>query len=304
MIAEAPARSKYVFPNTTEDYEGHLSPSQITSFLRCGECYRLSRIEKLPRPLGVNLAIGSAVHKAVERARLQADRSAVDSTKLSIAGLEWVTETAAEWFDQECRQPRDPEDGELLAEVDLGSHYSTLGEAKDHTVALTRFVVPEILKLDKSRGKIAAVEYNLLGLPSPYPFRVEGRLDALYVDWLEDAGTPENARLMADLKTSSKQEPPDEYTAIAQTIYEEFWTSRGLPLQVLVDVADKRRRPELKTYPLIIDDYARDLTHRTVMGVADDIAAGRFRPTPSWACDYIHGFAAFQIAVSGFPEVA
>lgn len=291
-VLELPTRSRYVFPNTTSEYEGHLSPSQITSFLRCGECYRLSRVEKLARPLGINLAIGSAVHKAVERARLEA------------AGLNEVEQVAADWFDQECSQPRDPDEGDLLAEIDLGSHYSSLGEAKDHVVALTRFAVPEILKLDRQRGKIAAVEYNLLSLPSPYPFRVEGRLDVLYVDWLADHTHPENAHLMSDLKTSAKQEPPDEYTAIAQTIYEEFWSARGLPLQVLVDVADKRKRPEVRTYPLVIDDYARDLTHRTVMGVADDIAAGRFRPTPTWACDYIHGFAAFQIAVSGFPETS
>lgn len=299
-----PERTDWIFPNTTDEYAGHLSPSQITSFLRCGECYRLSRVEKMPRPLGVNLAIGSAVHKAIETARLKLLGAGAGSDYGGPPLRAYVDEfeqTAADWFDQQCAQPNLPEEG-LLAEVDLGSHYSSLGEAKDHTVALTRFVVPEVLKLDRQRGKIAAVEYNLLSLPSPYPFAVEGRLDCLYVDWLADHTKPEQATLMADLKTSSKQEPPDEYTAIAQTIYEEFWTSRGLPLTVLVDVADKRKRPELKTYPMIVDDYARELTHSTVMGVAEDICAGRFRATPTWACDYIHGFASFQIAVQGFAE--
>ncbi|HVA19540.1 MAG TPA: PD-(D/E)XK nuclease family protein [Solirubrobacteraceae bacterium] len=288
--ARAASRSTFVFPNTTAEYPGHLSPSQVTSFLRCAECYRLARIEKIPRPLSIHLPIGSAVHKAIEHARLRNLDGTVDAHSSD--------EIAAEWFDQEVAAPADPEDGAPLAEVDLKS-YDSLGKAKDVAVALARFAVPKILALDRQRGKIAAVEYNLLALSSPYPFRMEGRLDALYCDWLAE-GKPEDATIMADTKTSAKQEPPDEYTAIAQTIYEEFWSSRGKPLVVLADVIDKRVHPEVKTYPLMVDEYARALTHRTVMGVAEDIAAGRFRPTPNWSCDYVHGFAEFQLAVQGF----
>lgn len=291
-MVETPVRSVWTFPNTTQDNPGWLSPSQVTSFLYCGRCYELSRIEKLPRPLSVNLPIGSAVHKAVEHARLD---------HLNISAVD----VAAEWFDHEVAQPTDEETGQPLdvLEIDLGSKFANLGEVKDHVVKLAAFAVPRILKLDKARGKIASVEYNLseLGI-QPWPFAMQGRLDALYVDFLADASKPEQATLMADLKTSSKQQAPDEMTGIAQSIYREHWLARNLPLTVIADVVSKTKNPDLVSYPLIADDFSRRLTYKTVLDVADDISAGRFRPHPGWWCDYIHGFAEFQVAVQGFGE--
>jgi hypothetical protein len=287
-VIDTPTRTKYVFPNTTEDNLGWLSPSQVTSFLYCGECYRLSRIEKLPRPLSVNLPIGSAVHKAVEHARLD---------HLNVSAVD----VAAEWFDHEVAQPTDEETGQPLdiLEIDLGSKFANLGEVKDHVAKLAAFAVPRILKLDAQRGKVAATEFNLSMLEvQPWPFAIQGRLDALY----GDSSKPELATLMADLKTSSKQQPPDEYVALAQSIYREFWLARNMPLTVIADVVSKTKTPDLQSYVLSNDDYARKLTYRTVLDVAEDISAGRFRPHPGWWCDYVHGFAEFQIAVSGFAD--
>ena len=224
---------------------------------------------------------------------------------ISDGGNKWDSDgVAADWFDHEVAQPVDLETGAPLdaLEVDLGAKYKSIGEAKDHAVALARFAVPAILKLDKQRGKIAAVEFNLSMLPSPYPFAVQGRLDALYVDWLADASKPEDATIMADLKTAGRMAPPDEYVAIAQSIYSEFWTARGKPLAVMADVVSKAKNPELQTFPLSIDDYGRDLVHRTVMEVAEDISSGRFRMRPNFTCPFLHGLPEFQVAVSGFPE--
>ncbi len=298
-MIDTPVRSTYTFPNTTEDNPGWLSPSQITEFLRCGYCYRLNRIDHLPRPLGINLAIGSSVHKAVEQMRL------LVAEGQDLRTLHGYDELAGDHFEQEVSQPTDPETGEALdlLEIDLGSKYQTIGEAKDHAVALAAFTVPKILALDAKRGKVAAVEYNLSMLDvSPYPFAIQGRLDALYVDWLDDHTKPENATIMADLKTSSRLAPPDEYVAIAQSIYEEFWTVRGKPLVVLADVVSKAKHPELQTFPLTIDDYGRQLVHQTVMEVAEDISAGRFRMRPNFTCPFLHGLPEFQVAVSGFPD--
>lgn len=293
MIAE-PVRSRFIFPNTTEEYEGHLSPSQVVEFLACGHCYYLNRVRKLPKPLSINLPIGSAIHKAVEHARV-----AVQSGK-----THWQpnSEVAADWFDQEISQPSDPESGTEIMEIDLGSKFDSLGKAKDLVVALTSFVVPKILALDAKRGKLAATEFNLLQLPSPWPFRIEGRMDALYVDWLADASKPELATLSSDLKTSSKQEPPDEFIAIAQSMYRQFWVSRELPMIILADVAAKTVKPSLVTYSLNADDYGQQLAYQTVLDVAEDISAGRFRPRPNWRCSYLHGFNEFQMAATGFPE--
>lgn len=268
--------------------------------MRCGYCTYLSRVKKLPRPLGINLAIGSSVHRAVEQARLLSQEPPQHDTLAALAGIDGV---AADWFDQEVSAPTDPETGESLdAEIDLGSKFDSLSKAKDFTVALAQFTVPKILELDRQRGKVAAVEYNLSMLPSPYPFSVQGRLDCLYVDWLADASKPEDATIMADLKTASRLAPPDEYVALAQSIYAEFWSARGKSLTVLADVVSKARQPELQTYPLSIDDYGRDLVHQTVMEVAEDISAGRFRMRPNFTCPFLHGLPEFQIAVGGFPS--
>ena len=288
MITEAPVRSTYTFPNTTEEYEGHLSPSQVTEFLSCGMCYYLNRVRKMPKPLSINLPIGSSVHKAVERARADFKGDPGD--------------VASEWFEQECSQPTDPDSGTETLEIDLGSKFDSLGKAKDQVVALARFVVPLILKLDQQRGKLAASEFNLLQLPSPWPFRVEGRMDALYVDWLADHTKPELATLSSDLKTSGKQEGPDEFTAIAQSMYRQFWVARGLPMTILADVAAKTVKPSLQTYTLTTDDYGQQLAYQAVMEVAEDISEGRFRPRPNWRCSYLHGFNEFQATARGFSD--
>jgi len=289
MIAE---RTRYTFPNTTETEPGWLSPSQVTEWLRCPACYELSRIRKLPRPLSVNLPIGSALHKAVEEARL------------GNLNVHQSIETAADWFDKETSQPTDEETGQPLdiLEIDLGTKYSDLGQVKDEVVRLAEFTVPRILKLDAQRGKLAATEWNLSYLESPWPFTVHGRLDAIFVDYLADASKPELATVMADLKSSSKQQEPDEFTAIAQTIYQLYWSSRGLPLAVLADVVSKAKEPSLQTYALVGDDDSRKLTYDTVMQVADSISAGRFPPHPNWSCSYLHGFSEFKAAATGFPE--
>lgn len=298
MIAER-VNGPYYFPNTTEEYEGHLSPSQVTEFLSCGMCYYLNRVRKMPKPLSINLPIGSSIHKAVEYARL----TVPNNPNVTLGPVaDNAALAAAEWFDQECSQPTDPDSGAEVLEIDLGSKFDNLGKAKDSVVALARFVVPRILKLDAQRGKLAGAEFNLLALPSPWPFKVEGRMDALYVDFLADATKPELATLSADLKTSGKQEAPDEFTAIAQSMYRQFWTSRDLPMTILADVASKAVKPSLVTYTLSEDDYGQKLAYQTVMEVAEDISAGRFRPRPNWRCSYLHGFNEFQVAVSGFPE--
>jgi hypothetical protein len=296
-VIETPIRSKYIFPNTTEVYEGHLSPSQVTEYLNCGLCFYLNRVRKMPKPLSINLPIGSAIHKAVEQARLDA----ANFHRLGTQPVP-VDEVAASWFDQEISQPADPESGTEIMEIDLGSKFDSLGKAKDLVVSLAQYVVPQILKLDSERGKLAATEFNLLQLSSPWPFKVEGRMDALYVDWLADATKPELATLSSDLKTSSKQEPPDEFIAIAQSIYRQFWVSRDLPMVILADVAAKTVRPSLQTYTLNADDYGQQLAYQTVMDVAEDISAGRFRPRPNWRCSYLHGFNEFQATARGFGE--
>lgn len=278
MIAER----TYRFPNAVGDDPGWLSPSQVTSYLRCPQCYYLERIERIPRPLGISLVVGSTVHKAVEYAR---------STSLAVPGI--MLDVATDFFDNEASTPADAETGAELI-LDLGSAYSSLGQAKDHALELAKFAVPRILELDRQRGNIAAVEFNLETLPSPWPFGIHARVDCLY------GPTAELATISSDLKTSKNQAKPDEYTALAQSMYEAFWHARELPLTTAVDVVSKGKHPDLQTYWLDLDAGRRQRAYDTVMQVADAICRGDFPARPGWWCSYEHGWPEFQATAQGF----
>lgn len=57
----------YVSPSEGLRISDHRSVSQFSSFTRCGESYRLERVERKPAKPAAWLAQGSAVHKAVEQ---------------------------------------------------------------------------------------------------------------------------------------------------------------------------------------------------------------------------------------------
>src|SRR5262252_7277390 len=50
-------------------HSDHLSPSQVTEYLACPACFKLSRIDRVAKPMNVALPVGGAVHKAVEAMR-------------------------------------------------------------------------------------------------------------------------------------------------------------------------------------------------------------------------------------------
>lgn len=287
MIAE----HVYRFPNATDSDPGWLSPSQVTSYLRCPQCWYLERVEKIAKPLGISLIVGSTVHKAVEYARqdeLTAIGRSGDGMVTTYAG-----DVAADFFDNEASTPADAETGAELI-LDLGSAYSSLGQAKDHALELAKFTVPRILELDRQRGSIAAVEFNLEVLPSPWPFGIHARVDCLY------GATPETATMSSDLKTSKNQSKPDEYTALAQSMYEAFWSARGLPLKVAADVVSKGKHPDLQTYWMELDAGRRQRAYDTVMQVADAICRGDFPARPGWWCSFSHQWPEFSVTVNGF----
>lgn len=274
MIAER----TYHFPSATDDDPiGHLSPSQVTRFLSCSACYEAERILRIPKPVGINLPIGSAAHKAVEYMRLE--RLARRQVKLSDA-----VEIGVGHFEQEVSQPIDDESGvELL--LDLGSTYKSLDQAKDKVVELARYALPLLAQIDDARGGVAAVEVSLDYFTSPYPFPFTGRIDALYGKSIEGATG------ISDLKTSKdRNKAPDTDAGIQLAIYSEFL--RGIP--VLADVLSKTQPPELHAWKLDIDDAGRARVHKLVLDVADNISAGRFLPSPSWKCNYSHGLPGFM----------
>lgn len=288
MIAE---RSSYRFPNATDDHDGWLTPTGIADFMRCPRCWEIANVLKAPRPIGIDLPIGRVIHRAIEFAR--GEHMAQRSVKMGE-----VREMSGELFDEECSTPADAETGSEVI-LDLGKHES-IGEAKDQALRMVAYFVPELLRLDATRGVVIATEFRLYDLPSPFPFPIHGKVDALYAP---RQTAPEFATLMADLKSSgrrpsTKSGKPDEFTAITQTIYEMHWHHRGLPLTALADVAFKGDPPELGVFGLSVDAASRQTVYGEVVAVANDICAGRFPIRPSWACKFSHGLPEFRSTIA------
>lgn len=264
-------RTTYAFPHSD-----HLSPSQITEYLGCPLCFRLNRIDRIPRPTSIALPIGGAVHKAIEVYR----RDRLDPQGAKFPPLQGaVIEEAAAHFDEAVTGQED---------LDLGD-YADAGQAKDHMVKLVEFALPHVAKLDTERGLVAA-ELDLKDFESPWPFPMHGRVDALYSDNGEfySAGS--------DTKTSSKQQAPDFMAALQIGIYRSF-----IPGTWFADVLAKTKTPSFQCYTLdaVGDDFVRDV----VLDVADRICRGDFPARPGWRCKYKHGNPVFRMAVS-WPEVA
>lgn len=272
-------RSRYEFPHSD-----HLSPSQITEYLACPECFRLARVERAPKPMNVALPIGGAVHRVVEMWRrewyLGNSQAKVESNLLDgEAIIERFVEIGAEHFDQTL-EVDDETGGEIL--LDLAG-YESIGAAKDHMVEVARYALSEIAALDSDRGLVAA-ELDLRDFASPWPFAMRGRVDALY-------GPEKDVCSMgADLKTASKQVTPAFGVALQVAIYRSF-----VPVPWFVDQVAKTRRPSLQTF--VLSEDGDEFVQRVVLDVADRICRGDFPPRPSFLCKYAHPGPTFSVAV-------
>jgi hypothetical protein len=274
---------------------GHLSASQVAEWLKCGACYYYNRIHTppIPRPVGIALPIGSAVHKGVEH--LRAGKS-----------VEEALELAGEHFDKQVSVAVDEETGTELI-IDLGKDHQSLGDAKDQALALARFALPKIAAVDAERGLLAA-EYDLLSLPeevrrAAWPFDMHGRIDALYGD--TETGIP---TAMVDLKTSSKRAAPDNFASIQFAIYGYYFHLTGNPIRLGADVVTKKKVPDFDTYWLgqngVVSDIEYAGIRRIVLDVAAGISRGNFPARPSFYCAYDHGLPSFSVAVQGFGDAA
>lgn len=298
------ATRSYAFPHAA-----HLSPSQITEYLSCPACFKLARLDRIPRPVNVALPIGSAVHKAVEMLRssviehgpfeggAEADQTIGELAETFAADhFEVAVQDSADRCD-ECRNlpPADKAKcsycggtGKLAETIlDLGD-YADAGTAKDHAVKMAKFIAPAIVKLDAQRGLVAA-EQDLADFENPWPFPMRGRIDALY------STNGEVYTAGADLKTSSKQQAPDFMAAVQLGIYHSF-----IPGQWFADVVAKTKTPSFQSY--VLEQPSEGFLGDLVLDVADRICRGDFPPRPGFRCNYVHGQPKFTVAVS-WPEV-
>jgi hypothetical protein len=290
-------RKSWSFPNATaEEPNGWLSPSQVTEFLGCPFCYYLARVKKVPKPVHVSLPMGGGLHKAVEHIRTKLVGGPRQGGGDPTTHIPEAIDLAAGHFEQSLTVDEET-GGEIIVDM---SDYGELAEVKDHTVKLARYLLPEITKLDVQRGLLhAETEIADLDVPNPWPFRIKGRIDAMYG---ENRGENDFVVMGEDLKTGKKQEAPGLSAAIQCAIYDSFIGG----VRWAVDVLAKTKTPSFKSYWMGERGYLDEGEHRRVrelvLDVADRISAGDFPKRPSWMCKYEHGYPIFRVAVSGFGE--
>lgn len=294
----AEARRVWNFPAVDADGEPYLSPSSIKEYRNCPRCWYENRVLRQPKPASIHFAIGGAVHRAVEvviEKYLNGTQALPDEAE----------QMASDEFDDKAVAVTD-EDGLEVAGLDLGP-YPDLGVAKDDALRFARLAVEVLPPLYVLRG-IIRTELDMSELPAEilraaFPFRVKGRMDAVY-------GTGDDANGVTDTKTSSKRGAPDMNDRLQVAMYGLPAHMAGVEWRVGFDVLVKNKvTPYIETYWANGDGY---LTHEQymaardiVLDVAEHINRGDFPIGQGWAGtrhDYQHHLPEFSLAVSGFAE--
>jgi hypothetical protein len=240
--------------------------------------------------------------------------------------LEPYVEVGSEAFDHILSERVDVEEtGEVTPiEVELTKKYADLGDAKDVAARLTRHILPEIAKYDRSAGVVAAearvrhLGPSFFGFPELYaklnadeaqdaqeeaeeqfvgeikpvfPFPVKAILDVKYANGV-----------IKDLKTSSRNGSPDLLASLQLLLYGMPWWAAEDPQKLGFDVAIKTKSPDFATYWLNgtgeVTDEQYAYARWRVLQAADDICAGRFRPADgNLFCRYDHGLPKGERAV-------
>ena len=238
----------------------HLSPSQISTFFKCGMQWYFRYVKGLKVPPGVALLTGKAAHKGAEvnlRAKLETGAALPLGAALEAARDELV----ASW----ANEPPVVDSG-LLPEA-------AMGDAIDTAVALTELHHLKVAPLIQP----TAVE-RALRLELPGPYDLEMQIDV------------EEANGVIDIKTKDGKSPSpgtaEKSTQLA--LYDLARKVEGHPTHfVRLDFLVRRARGatyEAQAAQLTEDDHRRALDRVDI--VARSIQAGIFPPAQpdSWAC--------------------
>lgn len=308
---------------------GHLSPSQVWSYVACGSCFEAERILRVPKPVSADLLIGLQAHRAAQRAREAILDGKVDPANPTADLEEWV-EAGATQFDGILAAGAYNEDGDALpVEIELTKKYADLGEAKDKGVAVIRATLPEMVKYDLAAG-VEAAEARVWGLGAPLDPDTAHNDDEAQ-DYADEAaaglapvfpGFSVKAYLdvkyptaIKDFKTSSRKGVPDDLAKLQLIMYGLPWAMAGDAQDLGWDVTTKTKEPEFASYWLkSLDDpelrpgQITDAEYRyalwRVLRAAEGISAGRFEPNEaSFFHKYSHGLPDGERAVF-FEQVA
>ncbi len=238
----------------------HLSPSQLGTYLKCGEAWRRRYVEGHKVPPGIAAHIGSGVHAADQSNFTQKIKSYVDlkpseMRDIAVAGLDARIEQDGVAIG--------PEDGTLEAVV---------GEARDVTSSLAYVHATQV----GPAYQPVAVEKSFKIPLERYGIDLIG-----YIDLVDDKGR------IIDVKTTSRRKVQDEVDSSLQlTTYSvAYWReNKAWPSSVLLDVT--MRDGERYTLESGRDHNDGVVLASTVEMVWRGIQSGVFAPAPagSWYC--------------------
>lgn len=238
----------------------HISFSQISMYLRCGEAYRRRYLENERIPPGVALVRGISIHKGAEEQNHFKLATREDKPKKE------VLEVVSDSFDNALK------DGVWLTKEEKTQKAKVIGQAKDETIGLGELFCDEVA-------------------PAIMPEKVEHSfvipLDGIdfvgRIDLIDDKGT------LRDLKTSSRKKPQteadltDQLTAYALA-YEYLFGEP--PPQIVLDILVNTKTPNYQLLSTVRTHNDIDIFLKRMQTVRGGIKKGVFLPADptSWIC--------------------
>lgn len=242
-----------------------ISPTQINTYLRCGEQYRRRYVKKEVIPPGIAQLKGTSVHKGAEHNFVQKKESRLDLKP------ETVVEVAVATFKDTVKH-----EGLLLSEEEesVGKE-KVVGEAIDTTVKLSELFMDQVAP---KYQPTEIEESQLIELPNS-SHNLKGVIDLK----IEQGN-------VVDIKTSSKSWTQEKADKDAQfTFYSMLDKAKTGedPKPLIIENLVSTKQPKVLTFETTrsMDDY-EPLIHR-INAVVDGINKGFYPPAPSdsWVCD-------------------
>lgn len=242
-----------------------ISPTQINTYLRCGEQYRRRYVKKEVIPPAIAQLKGTSVHKGAEH-NFKHKKDAHEDMK-----VETIVDLAVSTLKDTIKH-----EGLFLSEEEEQEGQSNVvGKAIDETAQLSTLMMTDVAP---KYQPIAIEEDQLIELPAS-THNLKGVIDLKI-----DKGN------IVDLKTSSKswtQEKADK--DIQFTFYamlDRAKTGQD-PKPLIIENLVSTKQPKVLTFETTrsMDDY-EPLIHR-INAVVDGINKGFYPPAPSesWVCD-------------------
>lgn len=257
----------------TQTAPSHRSHSQLNTYRRCGEQYRLTRIEQVPERPSVPAAAGVAVHEATELVDQMIHEGSTDAEELSAQGLH-VAESAA--LREIAKHPDWPTEnwrsfGRVGQKQDWAWWWDTglrlcLDAYVNWRTQYPRYVLAD-LKGEGGPGIEVPFDIQLADV------QIIGKIDRVFVD------TETGQMFAPDLKSGNKPKTDEQlglYRAALKTLGVE--TDWGFYLYGLKTGVAKL------TPPIDLTHWTAEKLYRVYGDANRSIEQGIFIPNPGEAC--------------------